>query len=47
MAREGKVTADTVVFNNILPTVGEFRSGLWEVPLSRSWHADAFPLAGR
>lgn len=47
LAREGKVAGDTVVFNNVLPTVGEFRRGLWEVPLRRSWHAGAFPVTDR
>ncbi len=47
LAEAGTVTADTVVFNNILATVGEFRRGLWEVPARDSWHADAFPVAGR
>jgi len=43
----GEVDSGTIVFNNVLPTVGEFRAGLWEVPAHRSWHAQAFPqLAG-
>jgi hypothetical protein len=23
-------------------TVGKLRQGLWEIPFSRSWHAEAF-----
>jgi hypothetical protein len=44
LAREGRVTADTVVLNNVLATVGEYRRGEWEVPVRRSWHARAFPV---
>ena len=44
LAESGTVSGDTVVFNNILPTMGEFRSGKWEVPAKASWHARAFPL---
>jgi hypothetical protein len=44
LAREGRVTADTVVLNNVLATVGEYRQGLWEVPVRRSWHARAFAV---
>jgi hypothetical protein len=44
LARSGAVTEDTVVFNNVLATVGELRRGDWEVPLRRSWHAEAFPV---
>jgi len=44
LARSGAVTGDTVVFNNVVATVGELRQGNWEVPLRRSWHAEAFPV---
>ena len=47
LAEAGKVTADTVVFNTVIATVGEFRAGRWEVPARDSWHAQAFPVAGR
>jgi hypothetical protein len=40
----GTVTGDTIVFNNTVATVGDLRQGRWEVPLSRSWHAQAFPV---
>jgi hypothetical protein len=40
----GTASADTIVFNNTVATVGELRQGLWEVPMSRSWHARAFPV---
>jgi len=42
-AEAGQVTRDTVVFNNVISTVGDLRQGLWEVPAHRSWHAQAFP----
>ncbi len=47
LARSGAVDAETVVFNNVLETVGEFRRGLWEVPLRESWHAQAFPVEAK
>lgn len=40
----GTVTGDTVVFDNTVATVGDLRRGRWELPLSRSWHARAFPV---
>ena len=42
MARAGSVTRETPVFNNSLTTVGQLRSGGWEVPAADSWHARAF-----
>jgi hypothetical protein len=42
-AKAGRVTRDTLVFNNVIPTVGDLRRGEWEVPAHRSWHAQAFP----
>lgn len=44
LAERGEVAGDTVVFNNVIPTVGELQAGKWEVPASASWHARAFPL---
>jgi hypothetical protein len=38
----GKVNSDTKVFNNTITTIGELHAGKWEVPLSQSWHAQAF-----
>jgi hypothetical protein len=38
------VNADTLVLNNVISTVGEYRRGLWEVPVRRSWHSQAFPV---
>ena len=37
----GLVNQDTVVFNNLVATVGDLNQN-WEVPLSRSWHARVF-----
>ena len=42
VARQGAVDDQTVVFNNVIQTVGEFRSGRWEVPMRDSWHMDVF-----
>ena len=38
----GKVKSDTKVFNNTITTIGDLHVGKWEVPLSQSWHAQAF-----
>lgn len=37
----GKVTGDTIVFNNLITTYPELETH-WEVPLSQSWHAQVF-----
>lgn len=36
---QGKLTEDTIVFNNLVTTKGELESK-WQVPLKESWHAD-------
>ncbi len=41
-AAAGTVTLETPVFNNTLTTIGQVRSGAWEVPAAESWHAKAF-----
>jgi len=38
LIKEGKVTADTTVYNNLVQTKGEFVSS-WQGPLKDSWHA--------
>tara|TARA_R110002073_G_scaffold306012_5_gene475181 strand:- start:27051 stop:27536 length:486 start_codon:yes stop_codon:yes gene_type:complete len=35
--KENKVNTDTVVFNNMITTKGDFESK-WEVPANQSWH---------
>ncbi len=37
----GEVTADTIVFNNLITTYPELETH-WEVPLKESWHAKLF-----
>lgn len=32
-----KITADTIVFNNMVQTLDEYQNK-WEVPLAKSWH---------
>jgi len=39
----GKVTEDTIVFNNLVPTIKELNSK-WEVPFKDSWHAQVFEV---
>ncbi|MBC8052145.1 MAG: ABC transporter ATPase [Sphingobacteriaceae bacterium] len=38
---EGKVTKDTIVFNNLVQTMGEMETN-WEVPFNQSWHEKVF-----
>jgi hypothetical protein len=44
LAESGRITADTVVFNNVIETLGDLRRGLWEVEARRSWHGQMFPV---
>jgi hypothetical protein len=37
LAKEKAVSAHTIVFNNLVNTVGEWEQ-FWEVPASESWH---------
>jgi hypothetical protein len=37
MAKEKAVSANTIVFNNLVNTIGEWEE-FWEVPASESWH---------
>lgn len=36
-AKEGKITSETIVFNNMVATKGEFEQN-WEVSADKSWH---------
>ena len=38
---DGVVTADTIVFNNLITSYPELETH-WEVPLAESWHASVF-----
>lgn len=42
MAREGEVDSATRVFDTTLVRLGQYRSGEFERPAGRSWHAKAF-----
>ena len=42
LAKQGAVSEETIVFNNVIRTVGEFLAGRWEVPMRDSWHMDVF-----
>jgi hypothetical protein len=41
MAKDKAVNENTIVFNNLVNTVGEWKE-FWEVPASESWHARFF-----
>ena len=41
MAKEKAVSGNTIVFNNLVNTVGEWQEH-WEVPASESWHSRFF-----
>ncbi|MDX1470080.1 MAG: ABC transporter ATPase [Flavobacteriaceae bacterium] len=38
MAKQKAVSLNTVVFNNLVNNIGEFKEN-WEVPASESWHS--------
>lgn len=39
MLKSGAANGDTLVFNNILDSLGKLKNS-WEVPVSQSWHAN-------
>lgn len=41
LLNDGKIDADTIVFNNMLTAADEIEKN-WEVPLRESWHAKVF-----
>jgi hypothetical protein len=41
LAKEKSVSANTIVFNNLVNTVGEWQD-YWEVPAGESWHSRFF-----
>ena len=41
MAKEKAVTANTIVFNNLVNTIEEYNDN-WEVPAGESWHSRFF-----
>ena len=41
MAKSKAVSANTIVFNNLVNTVGEWQD-FWEVPAGESWHSRFF-----
>jgi hypothetical protein len=41
MAKDKAVTENTIVFNNLVNTVGEWNE-YWEVPAIESWHSRFF-----
>ncbi len=45
LLREGKVTSGTLLFNNMVQTLGELKNN-WLVPLKNSWHARFFDSVG-
>lgn len=41
LIRDGVITHDTLVFNNLVQTLEELQTK-WEVPLKDSWHMQLF-----
>jgi hypothetical protein len=41
LIREGKITGNTIVFNNLVKDLNELQTK-WEVPLKDSWHQQMF-----
>ncbi|WP_207424425.1 ABC transporter ATPase [Desertivirga brevis] len=44
LIQEGRITENTIVFNNLVQTKKELDSN-WEVPFKQSWHARVFSLS--
>ncbi|PCI07241.1 MAG: ABC transporter ATPase [Flavobacteriaceae bacterium] len=42
--KEEKIDGDTIVFNNMVQSVGEYQTN-WEVPANQSWHQRFIPVA--
>jgi hypothetical protein len=42
LARTGRVTPETIVFDNTLTQLGDLQAGRWEVPAEQAWHGRAF-----
>jgi len=42
LVAQGAIQEDTLVYNNVIATVGELRHGGWEIPYRSSWHSEAF-----
>lgn len=40
--QNGSIPEDTIVFNNLIQTMGEFQNQ-WEVAIENSWHAQLLP----
>lgn len=41
LLKEGKITNNTIVFNNLVPTLADLENK-WEVPFKDSWHPQLF-----
>jgi hypothetical protein len=41
LIRQGKVDTETIVFNNLVPTLKDLQTK-WEVPFKNSWHKQVF-----
>jgi hypothetical protein len=42
LARTGRVTPETIVFDNTLTQLGDLQAGRWEVPAEQAWPGRAF-----
>lgn len=42
LARDGRVTPQTVVFDNTISRLAALRGGAWELPAASAWHGRAF-----
>lgn len=44
LVQKGLVDDETIVFNNIIQTLGELREGGWEIAMKLSWHKQTFDV---
>jgi hypothetical protein len=45
LVNSGKITTESIVFDNTVSNLEAFRSGRWELPFINSWHSQAFKTA--
>ena len=42
--RNQRVNGSTIVFDNLVQTLGDYANGKWEIPFASAWHARAFGM---
>lgn len=42
LVKAGTIKPSTIVFDNTIRTLGDYRRGQWELPFEKAWHAKVF-----